>query len=649
MPVLPTQAHDNIPDDYPIAGRSTSLQSRTKIFLTFAAICVVPLLVISTLGFLGNLKFNQRLIETDLQEELAHTNYDFSSLLRQHQTELEDLSGSSSLRSFIETTDGEPPSDVQDEIGRHCRNREFYRAVATFSQDRRLRVVVKPPLSTGRDVVVQTKDFPPDQFQPDGDVWTTNERQPRCSVVSGSSLGTLLRCTSPIFAGSDQSNLRGALVADIALDALASASAKRSELAFFNAQNPTPTPSALVIVLDDSGTIIYHTNDALKHQQVSRHMPYFAPVANSMMGGEAGAKTFRSSDGDEWLAAYAPLMQGKLSLAVTRNYSLLTKSTRFFGWLSIIAALLVGAAAAVLLSNFFLRKTQSIEQVAEGVGEIAKGKLDHSFNLRSSDALRPIADNVGLVTVQLREQLAREAESRQFESFVRLSAVLTHDLKNTIVALSLIVTNMDKHSDNPEFQEDAMKSLAGATGKLEALVARLSNPVTTLSGEHKRPRPVDLVPMLKRVVSMTAEHLSDQHEIKLDLAQPVFALVDLERMEKVAENLVINAIEAMAKEKGTLTVSAGETVDGKVFFSITDTGEGMSPRFVKERLFRPFATTKRKGVGLGLYTCREVVRANSGAIEVESIVGAGTTFRVVLPSTPIEVAARTEPQNQSHS
>ncbi len=98
------------------------------------------------------------------------------------------------------------------------------------------------------------------------------------------------------------------------------------------------------------------------------------------------------------------------------------------------------------------------------------------------------------------------------------------------------------------------------------------------------------------------------------------------------ENLIINALEAMGDKRGTLTIAAGETDDKKPFYSVSDTGEGMSEAFIAQRLFHPFATTKRKGVGLGLYTCREVVTANGGRIDVESRQGSGTTFRVVLPS-----------------
>jgi signal transduction histidine kinase len=100
------------------------------------------------------------------------------------------------------------------------------------------------------------------------------------------------------------------------------------------------------------------------------------------------------------------------------------------------------------------------------------------------------------------------------------------------------------------------------------------------------------------------------------------------------ENLILNALEAMHLTSGTLTVEAEYGANGAPTITVSDTGPGMSRSFIDNRLFRPFATTKKHGIGLGLYTCREVIRASGGSIEVQSVEGAGTTFRVVLPSVP---------------
>ena len=366
-------------------------------------------------------------------------------------------------------------------------------------------------------------------------------------------------------------------------------------------------------------------------------------IAETAIQQEQSAQSAASRD------PFAQLLAANHSSASPGNSELLLTEARRNGWIGFIAALLLATLSGWMLSRQWGRNARGIQRVTSSVAAIAKGELNHRIELQSSDNLRPLVDNLGLMTKQLRDQLARDAETRQFQSFVRLSAILTHDLKNAIEGLSLTVGNMERHFDNKEFRADAMKSLTGCTDNLRALVARLSSPVTTLSGEHKRPQPMNLVPMLRRVLAKSAEPTGGKYEITTDLPEALFALVDVERMEKVVENLVINAREAMTTEGGRLSVVAGATAEGKPFFSISDTGVGMSRRFIEEKLFHPFNTTKQRGVGLGLYTCREVVVANCGSITVDSREGAGTTFKVVLPSAAGNNRSEPELPDKSHS
>ncbi len=631
------------------------MQSRSRVFLTFALFCVLPLLLISGINLLVNVRSSKTLVRNELEHELAATTQSFESVLRERKQEIKNLAESTSLQNCMraayhqasnhlskpsanttvnvagQTADNELPQ-TKNAITALLRGPNSYAMIAAFAPNRRAIFVAEPPLTKDGDISFRTNNLLAEQIQPETAGWTTPDDQPLCSIVSTASLGKTLRCTAPVLLAEEEN--RGALVADLRLDSIVASAARPLESSIAENKNNLRR-STIVLVVDDQGGIVYHTNAALKHQQAQPSMPYFARIASQMVAARTGMEDFNSVDGDQWLAVYAPLFETNLSLAVARNYSLASRDARRYGWIGIALALLVGSTAAVFLTNYYLKKSQSIDRVTAGVGEIVKGKLDHRIELLSSDDLRPLADNVGLVTKQLRDQIAREAEGRQFQSFVRLSAVLTHDLKNAIEALSLIVNNMEQHFEKEEFRADAMKSLTAATDKLRALVARLSNPVNTLSGEHKRPRSVDLVPILKRVIAMTAAPASARHEIRVDLPESLFALVDAERIDKVVENLIINGLEAMGQQPGTLTIKGGEIEGGKPFFAVSDTGEGMSERFIAERLFHPFATTKRKGVGLGLYTCREVVSANGGTIEVASRQGAGTTFRVVLPSAPI--------------
>src|SRR6185295_6965439 len=111
------------------------------------------------------------------------------------------------------------------------------------------------------------------------------------------------------------------------------------------------------------------------------------------------------------------------------------------------------------------------------------------------------------------------------------------------------------------------KGLTSATDKLKAIVARLARPVSSLSGEHKRPTNTDLVPILKRVVAMTAEPMRGRHTIQTRLPANLYAFADAARIEEVIDNLILNALEAMGNTSGTLTIEAGPDANGAPSFS----------------------------------------------------------------------------------
>jgi len=623
------------------------LRFRPKLLLIILALSLTPLMLLALVNHWSLVRFAEAELEKNQQRELDHFTSEVSDFLTQDKTELSKLSRSGPLRAYLEAVNQEDSSGnqpVSDPQARQSANQANaatlpielralvssvlkshtqFSGVSVFDTDKQPLFFAEQREGETAEPEFHTKDFLSTLPKPDERVWTGSTGVWNSSVLGGP-FGAVTVLTAPILRNDPEQNGRlCALVAEVRLDQV-----------FVEAGREDKAGSAgfsdIFIVLDRAGKILYHTNQAVKNQPVADSMPYFLPVANRMALSESGKGSFTGANGATYATVYARMPALDVFVARASNYDHALAGARRTGKIGLAAAALLGVLAATLLSLYWQTKSRGLNRVSEGVEAIAKGKLDHRIDLRSRDDLKPLADNVELMTRQLREQIAREAESRQFQSFVRLSAILTHDLKNAIEALSLTVSNMERHFENPEFRADAMKTLRGATENLRALVARLSNPVVTLSGEHKLPRPVDLVPMLRRVISMTGAE-SGPHKIEIKLPESLLALTDVERMDKVVENLLINAREAMIWKDGTITIEAGTNAEGKPFFSVSDTGEGMSRRFIEERLFHPFATTKKRGVGLGLYTCREVVRANGGSIKVKSEEGVGTTFLVVLP------------------
>ncbi|MFN2453268.1 MAG: ATP-binding protein [Pyrinomonadaceae bacterium] len=538
--------------------------------------------------------------------------------------------------------------DVRRDVGAFLlRNQRYFASVACVSESGQPLFRVEPAAGkAGRaasdaDLRFQTGDFPSGSVRSDERVWRVAAGTPVCSSVIHDASGAILRFSIGLRASAEDNAAHAALVADLKFDSLlrqqtiddaASDTAQTSATPSSSAGKSLMSAPRLLIVLDEQGQIVYHTNDALKHQAIASAMPFFRSIAEAMRAKVSGSGFFYSPEGKRWLAAYRPVPMLGVSLAVAEDYSAATASLRRAFWLSLLFGTLVALIAASLLSRFVGRTKGSIERVTEGALAMAEGDLDRRIEVRSTDDMKLLAETFNQMSERLREQLAREAETKQFESFMRLSAMLTHDLKNAIASLSMIVRNMERQFHRAEFRADAMQSLTGATDKLRVIVAKLSDPVQSMSGEHPLPRPHDLIPIIRRVLARSAEPSAGIYEIETHLPETLVAVIDVERIEKVIENLVLNALEAMGTGGGKLSVEAGTESAREVFFSVRDTGPGMSDEFQRTKLFRAFETTKKRGVGLGLYTCREVIKAHGGRIEVESKRGAGASFRVVLPS-----------------
>ncbi|MBO0723424.1 MAG: HAMP domain-containing protein, partial [Blastocatellia bacterium] len=290
--------------------------------------------------------------------------------------------------------------------------------------------------------------------------------------------------------------------------------------------------------------------------------------------------------------------------------------------LTILLIIVAMLALYYLISSF----TDSIRDVTRGAKAIATGNLGYQIKVKTKDETRVLAEAFNRMASRLREMIRKEGEQKQFESFARLSSVMTHDLKNQILSLSLLVSNMERKFDREGFKEDAMRTLSDSVNNLENLVAKLSDPRTPTKRIREKS---NLTHLVERVIQRTVAQASNRYQVSVQLKPEVYATVDGRAIERVIENLVINALEAMP-DGGSLSVTT-QTNNGYAVIMVADSGKGMTDEFMRERLFHPFATTKKKGIGLGLYSCRDIIEQHGGQIEVASKINAGTEFKIILP------------------
>ena len=188
-------------------------------------------------------------------------------------------------------------------------------------------------------------------------------------------------------------------------------------------------------------------------------------------------------------------------------------------------------------------------------------------------------------------------EARKFDAFNRMSAFVVHDLKNLVAQLSLMLKNAERHRDNPEFQRDMLETVENVVGRMNGLMLQLRAGTTPVD----KPRPIDLESTVRRVCAAKA----GGHPIDLDLAPGVVALGHEERLDHVIGHLVQNALDATAGG-GRVTVRLDRDGDF-ARIEVGDTGVGMSEDFIRERLFKPFETTKAAGMGIGVYESMQYV------------------------------------------
>jgi len=246
-----------------------------------------------------------------------------------------------------------------------------------------------------------------------------------------------------------------------------------------------------------------------------------------------------------------------------------------------------------------------------------------SFSMEDLDLLKCIGDQVAasLRNIKLSQRLV---EAKEMEAFQTMSAFFVHDLKNTASTLSLMLQNMSRHFQDPAFQEDAVRGLSKSVTHLNTLISEL-----TLLRQGLDIKPLDSD--LNQVVAAALVGLDGTADFALvkNLSPLPRIPLDPAQMQKVVTNLIINAKEA-ATPHGEIRVETSRR-NGWVILSVADNGCGMSPEFIRRSLFRPFQSTKKKGLGIGMFHSKMIVDAHRGRIEVESEKGKGTTFRVWLP------------------
>lgn len=245
------------------------------------------------------------------------------------------------------------------------------------------------------------------------------------------------------------------------------------------------------------------------------------------------------------------------------------------------------------------------------------------LNWENFDLVRVVARQSSNVLAQADAQ-DRLSHAMQFEAVSKASAFMVHDLKTMIAQLSLLVSNASKHRDNPAFISDMITTTDHAVRKLSNMVDHIRRP----DDEQVPTKPIDLAAL---ITSLAEEHSRKQPTPVVNgNTDPVWIEAETEQLRSVLGHLITNAQDATPPE-GDVLLSLKQS-DANVVVFIQDNGAGMSVDFIKNKLFKPFDSTKGlAGMGIGAYQAREYVRRIGGNIDVTSDPGFGSCFSARFP------------------
>jgi putative PEP-CTERM system histidine kinase len=261
-----------------------------------------------------------------------------------------------------------------------------------------------------------------------------------------------------------------------------------------------------------------------------------------------------------------------------------------------------------------------------GIAILADRVSGVPYALDELDLLKCIADQLGAALLNFR--LTRDLmQAKELEAFQTMSTFFVHDLKNAASGLGLTLQNLPLHFDNPDFRKDALRALGNSVGRINHFIQRLTALRQKLELRREESN-------LNELVESAIESVGQAPDIELDtdLENLPPVLVDREHLGSVVTNLLLNARDAVAGT-GKISVRTGKH-GSRAVLTVQDNGCGMSAEFIRDSLFRPFQTTKKQGLGIGMFQSKMIVEAHGGSMVAHSRPGHGTTFTVALPLHP---------------
>ncbi|MFH1783231.1 MAG: ATP-binding protein [Candidatus Omnitrophota bacterium] len=347
------------------------------------------------------------------------------------------------------------------------------------------------------------------------------------------------------------------------------------------------------------------------------------PYIQSALDGQINAVELEDKKRTGWIVSYAPIPNlgwGFVLMQEQKEAYLFSKAMKMQSWIIIILSELIAIIVGILMAKMLVRPLSTLALRAK---RVADGDLDHKIEIKRRDEIGRLIRSFNNMTKKLKTARQRERLSAVGEA----ASWIAHELKNSMVAIKAFVQLFPQKHKDKEFVNRFSKLIPDEIVRWECLLKQLSDFSSHSDLNMER---IDLKEVLENILEIMRDKFFEK-EINVRFSpeeEALFIQADAEKIKQVFMNLVINAVNAMPGG-GLLIISAG--IDFlSVEVNVIDTGKGI-PKDALERIFEPFHTTEKSGMGLGLTISRRIIEQHKGNIGIKSEPGSGTTVTVKLP------------------
>jgi signal transduction histidine kinase len=301
--------------------------------------------------------------------------------------------------------------------------------------------------------------------------------------------------------------------------------------------------------------------------------------------------------------------------------------------------LLLLLATTLVTGLFVWRFTRPVKRLSVAAQRVATGDFDVRVPTDRRDEMGALAIAFNDMTARLGRLRELESKLHQVEKAAvvgRLAAAIAHEIRNPLNYINLTLDHL-RSSFAPEdpAKRETFERLAT---QLKSEVQRINRHITDFL-KYSRPTALELEPLdlrvqaedALRVIAGQAAESGVNTSLEDDGKLPL-VVADKDSLRSVFTNLLINSLEAMDGEGGTVGISLTKASD-RACIEISDTGRGIPPEDIA-KIFEPYYSTKETGTGLGLAIVKKAIDDHGGSINVNSKQGSGTTFTIVLPLKP---------------